>query len=296
MSRIQHPENAKKPKLGILAGAGSLPLDLLKTCLETKRDVCVISLEGYGEVDAFLALGIPAEDVVVVRIGAAGKILKTFKKQNVAEIVIAGKVDRPSLKDIRPDLKAAKILAKVTTKALGDDGLLTMIVREVEKDGFRVVGVADVIGSLIGTEGVHTALEPDLQAMIDIRRGFDVAKALGNVDVGQSVVVQQGIVLGLEGIEGTDALIKRCAALHKKGDGGVLVKCKKNMQDARVDLPTIGIETVESAASSKLRGIAIEAGGTIFLEKEKAIQRANELGIFLIGVTEDSLADDDAQK
>ena len=274
-----------KSKLGILAGDGNLPIDLIKACVENKRPFFVIALSGFGDVHKLKAAG--AKDICDIRVGAAGKILKTLGEKNVEEVVIAGKVIRPSLKDIRPDLKAAKIIAKVTTKALGDDGLLGLIVSEVEKEGFKIVGAHDVLDTLICGEGLLGKKKPDAQAQIDIRRGFEVAKVLGGLDVGQSVIVQQGIVLGVEGIEGTDALIKRCAALHKKGDGGVLIKCKKPTQDTRIDLPTIGVETVEVAAASNLRGIAIEAGGTIFLEKEQAIKKANELGIFLIGVTED---------
>jgi hypothetical protein len=125
---------------------------------------------------------------------------------------------------------------------------------------------------------------PDDQAQQDIARGLSVVKALGEADVGQAVIVQQGIVLGVEASEGTDALIARCAALKREGPGGVLVKLAKPQQDDRFDLPTIGPETIAAAAKTGLSGIAIEAGRSLVIDRDKVRQLADEAGIFVVGL------------
>ena len=127
------------------------------------------------------------------------------------------------------------------------------------------------------------ALAPDETALEDIRRGLEVAEALGRADAGQAVVVQQGIVLAIEAAEGTDRMIARAARLRREGPGGVLVKMAKPQQDRRMDLPVIGPDTVEAAAAAGLRGIAVEAGGVLVLDREAAIRSADEKGLFITG-------------
>jgi DUF1009 family protein len=128
-------------------------------------------------------------------------------------------------------------------------------------------------------------VRPDAEAESDIRHGLEVARVLGQADVGQAVVVQQGLVLGVEAIEGTDQLLARCGLLRREGPGGVLVKIKKPQQDRRADLPTIGLTTLEGARSAGLRGIAVEAGGTLILDRKKLAEEADKAGLFVIGVT-----------
>jgi DUF1009 family protein len=128
-------------------------------------------------------------------------------------------------------------------------------------------------------------VHPDRQARIDIARGLAAAKAIGALDIGQAVIVQQGIVLGVEAIEGTDALIARIGPLQREGAGGVLVKVPKPRQERRIDLPTIGAETVEAAAKAGLRGVAVEAGGALVINRAKIVARADALGLFVVGVS-----------
>jgi DUF1009 family protein len=151
--------------------------------------------------------------------------------------------------------------------------------------GFRVSGVDSILEGLIARSGQYGAHAPDDQARSDLDRGLDVARAIGAMDVGQAVVVQQGMVLGVEGVEGTDALIKRCGELKREGPGGVLVKIKKPDQDRRADLPTVGVETVATAVASGLRGIAFEAGGALIMDEAEMIREADAAGLFLIGIS-----------
>ena len=167
---------------------------------------------------------------------------------------------------------------------MGDDGLLRFVIKEVENKGFDVIGIHDLMPNLLVPKGVLTHQKPSKKDIIDIERGFNVAKILGKADVGQAVIVQQGIVLSVEGIEGTKALIERTKKLKRKGEGGVLVKTIKPQQDNRIDMPTIGPETVKSIFDAGLKGIAVEAGKVLLAEAEKTIELADKLNIFIVGV------------
>ena len=174
--------------------------------------------------------------------------------------------------------------ANIGTKALGDDGILRALVQELEHDGMVVRGVHEVMPELLVKEGVLGKHKPDKKALADIKRGVEVALELGRLDVGQAVVVQQGLVLGVEGIEGTDKLIQRCGDYRRKGEGGVLVKLRKPQQDMRIDLPTIGTRTIENAKASGLRGIAVHAGNGLIVDESEVIKLANKEGLFIIGI------------
>jgi UDP-2,3-diacylglucosamine hydrolase len=267
------------PKLGILAGSGELPLRVIEACRATDRPVFVLAMEGAANPEDFA--GVPHASI---RLGAGAEALRLLRENQVEELVMAGPVRRPSLASIRPDWRAAKFLARIGLRALGDDGLLGAIIKEFELEGFRVVGVHELLDSLLAPEGPLGAIAPDAEAKADIERGLDVARALGAVDVGQAVVVQQGIVLGLEAAEGTDALIERAGRLGREGAGGVLVKIAKPGQERRADLPTVGIATVEAAARAGLRGIAIEAGMALVIDRAAVAAAADSAGLFVIGI------------
>jgi DUF1009 family protein len=131
---------------------------------------------------------------------------------------------------------------------------------------------------------VLTRSKPDKQAIIDIRCGVKVALELGRLDVGQAAIVQQGLVLGVEGIEGTDEFIRRCGEYRRKGEGGVLVKLRKPQQDMRVDLPTVGLKTLERAYQAGLRGVVVHAGNGLIVDEEEVVKFANSKKMFLMGV------------
>jgi DUF1009 family protein len=265
-------------KLGIIAGGGDLPFRLIEACRAAGRPFFVLALEGHA--DDGVCAGVPHARV---RLGAAGAALDALRKAGVTEIVMAGKVRRPSLAELRPDWRAARMFAKLGMRALGDDGLLRAVSVELEGEGFRIVGVQDVFAPLLTPAGPIGRLAPDADAVRDIARGVEVARMLGTLDVGQAVVVQQGIVLGVEAVEGTDALIERCGPLRRAGAGGVLVKLCKPTQDRRLDLPTVGPVTVEGIARAGFAGIAAEAGGTLMIDREAVAAAADRLGVFVVG-------------
>jgi DUF1009 family protein len=266
--------------LGIVAGSGELPRRLVESCRSRGRGVFVLALEGEAAPET--VVGVPH---AWCRMGAAAKALRILRENGVGDLVFAGGVRRPSLAAIRPDWRAAKFFAKVGYRMLGDDGLLSAIVKELEIEGFRLIGPHQVLDAAASVgEGPLGAVSPNAEAEADIARGVSIARALGALDIGQAVIVQHGLVLGVEAIEGTDALLRRCAGLRRDGPGGVLVKMEKPGQETRIDRPTFGPQTVRLAAETGLQGIAVEADKTLLVDRDEVIRVADAAGMFVVGV------------
>ncbi|MBR5599196.1 MAG: UDP-2,3-diacylglucosamine diphosphatase LpxI [Alphaproteobacteria bacterium] len=270
----------KERKLGIIAGGGDLPEKLIQYCTQHQRDFFALAIKDNANEDYFPSY-VPH---AWIRIGQAGTGFKLFKEEGVKEIVLIGTIHRPSFKDLVPDLRTTAFFAKLGAKAIGDDGILRALVKEIEQEGMKVVGIQEVVPDLLSPIGVLTKASPNTEDEEDIRRGVEVASMLGRLDVGQGVVVQQGLVLGLEGIEGTDKLIIRCKDYKRKGKSPVLVKLRKPEQDMRIDLPTIGPKTIENAYQSGFKGVAIHAGNTLIAKQEETIALANKYKIFIKGI------------
>ena len=270
-------------KLGIIAGGGAIPRDLINFCKENKRDYFVIAIEGNADRD-LIDETIPH---AWIRIGQAGTGFKKLAEEKVEEVVMIGTIKRPTLKDLVPDMRTTAFFAKVGMKSLGDDGILRALVKEIESEGMVVRGIHEVLPELLIKKGVLGKVKPSKQAKEDIRRAVEVATELGRLDVGQAVIVQQGLVLGVEGIEGTGVLIRRCGEYTRKGEGGVLVKVRKPQQDMRVDLPTIGDKTVQAAYDSGLSGICLHSGNGLIVNEKETIKLADKLGIFVLGLDVD---------
>ena len=275
-----NPEMGMLPKLGIVAGGGTLPARLARACQHAGREVFIVALRGHADPDVIGDL-----PHAWVRLGAAGKAIDLLRQHDVAEIVLAGDVRRPSLSELKPDLRAARFAAKGFLTR-GDDGLLGAVVKALEdEEGFRVLGVQDVLGGLLAGEEDLGRLSPTERDLADIARGVAVLDRLADADVGQAIGVQDGVVLGIEALEGTDALIARCGALRRDGRGPVLVKLPKRGQERRVDLPTIGPKTIEGALEAGFAGIAVAAGETLLVEAETSIAKADAGGLFLHGLS-----------
>lgn len=269
--------NAAAPKLGIIAGRGALPGLLAAACKADGRAHYVLGLSGFADapglhVDSWIGLG----DI--------GKGFAALNAAAVKEVVMAGGVQRPAIASLKIDLKGAALLARLAGRALGDNGLLSAVIAEIEREGFKVVGADNILTELLAPKGVLGRHKPDADAETDMARGLEAARLLGAADVGQAVVVQQGIVLGVEAAEGTDALIARCAALRLDAPGGVLVKAKKPQQERHADLPTIGVTTIRNAKAAGLRGVAVEAGHTLVIGLREVIAAADEAGLFVAGI------------
>lgn len=265
--------------LGIIAGGGPMPLRVAAAARAAGREVFILGLEGFAQ-----AAALGAYPHAMARIGACGRILEQLRAHDVRDLVLVGTVRRPGFFDLRPDAEGAKILARIGRAAFaGDDGLLRAVIKVLGELGFNVLGAHDVLREALGPRGLLSQARPDAQALADIARGVAVAQRLGQLDVGQGCVVQLGLVLAVEAIEGTDAMLARCGPLKREGAGGVLVKLVKPGQDRRADLPTIGAETIRGAAAAGLRGVAFEADGTMLAERDLAIALADSAGLFLLG-------------
>ena len=264
-------------KLAILAGRGPLPAQVAAAAHAQGAQVFVLAFE--GETDPDLIRELPHR---WVPLGAVGRTIDALRAARVEEVVLIGAVRRPSLASL--DRRGMQLLARLGLRRHGDDQLLRLIVAELEGEGFRVVGADTLIGGVLAPEGPMTVLAPDAEAMRDIALGVEVAERLGDLDIGQAAIVQHGLVLGVEAVEGTDALIARCAGLKRAGRGGILVKVKKPGQERRADLPTIGPHTVRLAAETGIAGIAVQAGHCLIIERAEVIAAADRAGLFVIGV------------
>jgi hypothetical protein len=272
-------------KLGLIAGGGSLPVEIAEHCLRSGRPLFVIRLKGFA--------GAGLEPFAGAEVGLAelGKCFKALKRAGCKAVCLAGQVNRPDFATLMPDLRGlAALPAAIAAARKGDDALLRMLVGEFEKEGFAVEGAHEVMDDLGLATGPLGRRAPGPEHMSDIDQAMAAARAVGRLDAGQAAVVCHGLVLALEAAEGTDALLARVAelpeALRGRPDAplGVLAKAPKPTQETRVDLPTIGPATVEAVARAGLAGIVGETGHLLVLDRDAVISLADELGLFIVGV------------
>ena len=268
-----------KPKLGILAGGGPLPRRLAEAALDGGRAVFLVAFE--GQTDAEAPDGLPH---AWMRLGGIGKIFERLHAESVRDLCLIGRFRRPTLRELMPDLRGSRLAIKIGFNSVGDDALMRGLGEALAEEGFRVVAPYEVMDDLLAKPGVLTRRRPEETDSADIARGFEVARTIGRLDVGQGAIVQQGIVLAIEAAEGTDAMLARAGPLVRGGGGGVLVKARKPQQDDRFDLPVIGVSTVEGAAAAGLAGIAVEAGGALVNDAPAVAEAADRHGLFVVCV------------
>jgi len=274
--------------LGIIAGLGDLPVQVAEAAIARGQGVFVLRLKGFEEP----ALeGYPG---TVAGIAEIGKTFKALKQAGCEQICFAGIVKRPDFKALKPDLKGVSLLPKAIAAARdGDDALLTFLIGVFEAEGFEVIGADEAAGTLTLSEGVFAGAAPSDEDMADLRKAAQIAAIMGREDIGQGAVVANGLVLCVEAQEGTDEMLRRCATLPETIRGnserrvGVLVKRPKPQQERRIDLPTIGVKTIDLAAAAGLAGIGFEANGALILNAEKVRAHAEAVGVFLYGFPQD---------
>ncbi len=268
--------------LGILACAGPLPIEIAAAAVRSGRPVHIVGFDGF--VDSAVA-GFPHERV---KLGELGRLLGSFQRAGARDIIIAGAMQRPNMWQLKIDTGFVRHLPSVIALTRGgDDSVLRKIVRFFEQQGFRVVGVADVAPGLLARDGAWGQVVPGDDESRALARAARLIAALGAFDIGQAVVATAEEIVGVEGVRGTDALLRD---LGPEGygaglaTGGVLVKLAKPGQELRVDLPTIGVETVRRVRAAGLRGIGVDRGRTIVLDRVAAIAEADQHGHFLFGL------------
>jgi DUF1009 family protein len=281
-------------RLGLIAGGGGLPVRIAMAEREAGREPFVMRVTpDTDELQAF-----PNGQAGLAEIGG---IMKTLKREGCDAVCFAGQVKRPNFAALRPDWRGAALLPKVVAAARkGDGAIIDVIVSAFEKEGFKVVGAEAAAEELLAEAGALGKVAPGTDHRADIVKGAALIEALGPFDAGQGTVIRQGFVLAIEAAEGTDAMLDRCTALPADMKGfepgqegrrlGVLIKMPKPGQELRVDLPTIGVPTVERAAKAGLGGIAVAAGQALIVDREGVSAAADRLGIFVYGFTADDLS------
>ncbi|MGB2931686.1 MAG: UDP-2,3-diacylglucosamine diphosphatase LpxI [Methyloceanibacter sp.] len=276
--------------LAIIAGGGTLPCAIAAAVTAGGGRVHIIGIR--GEADETIA----SYPHSWMKWGEAGKLFATLKQEGCHDLIFIGTVGRPDLSNIKLDLGAIRALPfLLSLRKGGDDSVLSRIVGFIEDKGYRVRGAGEVAPELLAGIGTLGAKAPSTESMADIEAGFRVVEALGRLDVGQAAVVAKGHVLAVEAAEGTDAMLARCAGLRQWGRrprAGVMVKAPKPGQEERVDLPTIGPDTVDKAAHAGLAGIAVAAGRVLIADRAATIAAADEHGLFLFGQPQASTSDD----
>ena len=266
-------------KLGILAGSGELPSVLMQACRERGWPFHVIALR--GQTDPASLSNVPHD---WIRMGQPATAMRRLRAEGADRVVFCGRFQRPSLRDLMPDLWALQFLARIGGRLLSDNRLIEAIVKEIESEGFSVIGPADVAASLLAKSGPYGRLLPTAGEGQSILQGFRAARGAGRRDIGQAAVVQGVNVLDFEGPDGTDALIARSAARQEGGSGAILVKARKPQQQMRNDPPVIGLVTLQKAAAAGFRGIAVEAGGVLVLDGAALGVAADAARMFLVGI------------
>ncbi len=267
-----------------IAGSGALAHEIIINARENNINLYVIALNGISD-----------ENVIeiannIVGIGEIGKIIKIIKENNIKKLAIAGYVKRPDFSKIAFDTVGLKILPKILLSAKkGDDAIMRTVLGEFENNNIEVVGPETILHSLLASVGILGDIVPSQNDYEDIKKAAKIVRATGRFDIGQAIVINDGNVLAIEAQEGTDIMLSRIKNLpsHLIGTNenrrGILLKAAKPIQDKRIDLPVIGLETFKNAKNANLKGIAIEAGAGLISQKIELIKAANENNIFIYG-------------
>ncbi|MBL6664829.1 MAG: UDP-2,3-diacylglucosamine diphosphatase LpxI [Rickettsiales bacterium] len=267
----------KKP-LAILAGNGKLPQILIDSCIKKDQKFVLFLLAGQT-----YDIDYSYYDPVIVNYGEIEKFLTVIKQNKIQDVVFIGGVTKPNFSKIKVDKKGAVLLGKIlANKILGDDAVLKTVIKYFQKQGLNIVAIDSVLDCVVSKKGPLTNIMPTKEQLEDIHVGKQAILAFSKFDVGQSLVVAQKQIIAVEAVEGTSKMIARVGDLGVDyKDKAILVKMKKKGQSKQADLPTIGLNTIDSCKKSQIKGIAIQAKSTIIIEKEKVINAAESSGIFI---------------
>ncbi|ABB38176.2 protein of unknown function DUF1009 [Oleidesulfovibrio alaskensis G20] len=262
--------------IGIIAGSGQFPMLVARAARLEGHRVVMCGFQGHTD----SALEHEADVWSMLHLGQLGRLIDFFVSAGVTRLCFAGAISKPRALDLRPDMRAAKVLFRLRSK--GDDVLLRAVLAELESEGLVIVQAAELVPGLRGPEGVLTRRQPSAEEWQDIRYGWPVAMQIGALDIGQCLVVRRGMVVAVEGLEGTDATLRRGGELG--GDGCVALKFVKPGQDERIDLPALGLATVRTLAQGGYTCLCYQAGNTLFFDREESISLADKHGISIVGI------------
>lgn len=266
--------------LGLITGIGNLPKAVASEAKKMGYKVVAIAIQPPADesIRPFV------DDFHKINIGRFGGLISLLKKLSIKNAVMAGKIPKSILythkSSLLPDLKAVKLLFSIRNRS--DDTIMKAVVRELEKNGIKIHKTTAFTKNLLAHEGVLTRKKPTRDDLQDIEFGWDIAKKMGELDIGQTVVIKNKAVMAIEAIEGTDEAVKRGGVLA--GKDAVVIKVSKPRQDMRFDVPVVGIETLNSMKKSGARVLAVESEKCIIIEKENFLKEANKSGIVVVGI------------
>jgi hypothetical protein len=268
-------------RIGLLAGNGNLPVKFAYAAVAAGNEVIAITLTPEAEVDELKNV---ATKVYQISAGQLDKIINILKEEGISEVIMLGKVTKELLyQGIELDQRFMLLLSNLKEK--NDDSIMLAIVKELESAGIKISDQTKYITELLPNKGLLTALKPDATTLADMEYGFKMAKEIGRLDIGQTVVVKDNAIMAVEAIEGTDQAILRGGKL---GRGEVVVaKVSKPQQDFRFDIPAVGLDTLEKLIEVKAKGLVIEAKKTFIVDQEEFIKRANQAGITIMAMSKE---------
>jgi UDP-2,3-diacylglucosamine hydrolase len=280
----------RRPRIGLVAGWGRFPVAFAEQARDQGFDVYCMALAGSASEE----LSEHCRRLRWTSLARIGRTIAWFKRHRVDRVVLAGKVEKKELFKpwrllrLLPDWRTLNLWYLHCRRDKRDDTLLLAVVREFERDGIEIVTALDFCPELLVKHGFLTRRKPTPAQWKDIRFGWRMAKEMGRLDVGQTVVVSDTAVIAVEAIEGTDECIRRAGRLCRRG-GLTVVKVAKPQQDMRFDVPTIGVQTLQTMRESGVRVLAIEAGMTILLDEVDVVDLADKLGIAIVSLNADEL-------
>jgi DUF1009 family protein len=263
--------------IGLIAGSGALPLIIARDVAQRHYRVVAIAIEDLAEpeIESY------AHATYWINVGKLGRLINLLHQHQIKRVIVAGKVPKTLLykSKITPDLRAIKLL--FTVKGRSDEAILNAFKEELQGEGIEIIDTTAFSPEIVTPVGLLTSIPPTQQEMKDIEYGWFIAKEIGRLDIGQTVVVKGQAVMAVEAIEGTDEAILRGCSLA--GEGAVVVKISRPNQDMRLDVPTVGMTTLENMIKGKARVLALEAARSIIVDKVEFIKRAESAGISVVG-------------
>jgi DUF1009 family protein len=264
-------------KIGLIAGNGNFPIAFARAAREKGLQVIAVAHEG----ETLPELAEYVDSIIWIKVGQLGKLIKTFQDHGVRDVLMAGGIKKTRLfGGGMPDFRGVALLAKMIHKK--DDSILRAVAQELESEGIVVRESTLFLDNIVAENGILTKRKPTKDERQDIEFGWQMAKEIGKLDIGQTVVIKDQAVLAVEAIEGTDEAIRRGGTLC--GGGAVVIKVCKPQQDLRFDLPAIGPQTIQSMEQVKASCLAVEAGKTIIIDRQVVIHDAERSGIAIVAM------------
>ncbi len=266
-------------KIGLISGDGNLPIFIGNSLIKKNFDITYLLLNSVSNKNIYKNSKHLNIDILSIK-----KIINTLKKNKIEKIIFAGSIRRPSIKDIGFDIQTIKLAKDLLLEKKGDNNLLISIKNYLENQGFSFFNWKKYCPELFSIEDNLSKYNPSKNAIKNFLKAKSIYKYFKKIDVGQSIIVQNQLVLGIEAIEGTDNLIQRCWNYKRKGDGGILLKFTKKNQSNLIDIPLIGLQTIINLKKYNYEGVFLEKNKCLIIDKDRVVKYANQNKIFISSV------------